>query len=222
MCHILIIAKPNIGFASSPFERCNIYFRPQIILETGYEDLKYDHTKSTDQLMQISGREREVWGLTTLQHKSSSKISFEYIKHRNGHCLSPKKVTIYIGIADPTIYIFKDLNVGSCHYNLVRRHEEAHMQINIRIFEHFLKIVPQALRKVSQDIKPIYIKDWSSKAEVDAAASQISEEYSYILKDFLRQLKDERSIEHFKLDSEDGQHVESQICKSEGFLLYKH
>lgn len=210
---ILTIVKSSSGFANDNYERCNITPRPKIIFKTSYGKLKYDHTKSDKELEQMTGK--RISGLASLQYKSSTQVLFEIREYKSGFCVVPKEANIYVGIIEPVIYVSNELKAGDCDYNVVLRHEEAHMQINIRTFEHFLKVAPKALKKVTQDIKPIYAKN---KEAAQRAADYINYEYSVIIENFTQQLQDETDIEHEKLDGARGRHLESQICKKDVLL----
>ncbi|MDR1694230.1 MAG: hypothetical protein LBR70_03445 [Lactobacillaceae bacterium] len=207
---ILLIVNSSESFANTTFERCNISVNPKIIFKSSYGKLKYDYTKSNKELQKMSGK--KIWGLASVKYKSSSKSTYSLRERNGGECLVPKEIEIYIGMTTPTIYVSNDLESGSCNFNLVLRHEETHMQINVRTFEHFLRVVPPNLKKAYKDIKPILVKK-SSKYTMQEAVDQQTQEYNYIVQNFTQQLQDETDIEHEKLDGDKGREIENKVCK---------
>lgn len=206
---ILFIVNPFNGFAKASFERCeNITPQPKIKLSGSFGRLSYDNDLNYKELEAKVGR--PIAGLSSLKHSSSSRVSFELKEQGNGMCVVPSEVDIYIGIITPVIYVAKELRPGECEYNLVLRHEQAHMQINIRTYNHFIKVVRKGFEEVSKNIKPVYV---TSQAETKSATLLIAEEYNAVVLNFVEQLKSETDEEHQKLDGKKGQNLENTICR---------
>lgn len=206
------IATTNV-FANgrSNFKRCNIKTTPKISITSSYGVLKYDYTKNTKEITKISGfLNKTTVGLAKHSYTQEVGITSKTVKTKNGYCVIPTNVSVYIGISDPTIYVTRDYDRNSCDFVSTLRHEETHMQINIRIFEHFLNVLPDAMEKISQDIKPVFIK---SEKDALEAREQIKDEYVEIVNNFINQMQKERNKEHEKLDGPRGQKIDSKVCK---------
>lgn len=207
---IIIISIVSISdvFANDTLERCeNLRFKPKIHLKGSFGRLTYDNTLNYKQLK--AKVNRDIHGLASVRYDSHLRVDFELKEKGTGVCVVPKSVNVYVGIVKPTIYIAKELNPGECEYNLVLRHEQAHMQMNIRTYEHFLKVAPDALEEVARGIKPVYIR---SEKDFKKATELIAKEYNYVVVNFVDQLRSETDIEHEKLDGNTGQIVESTVC----------
>lgn len=78
-------------------------------------------------------------GLTKVRDGFDFNMTVGHIEISHGYsCLYPQEINAHLGYYVPTIYILKDLQKGTCLYEVALRHEKTHMQIYIEALDYFL------------------------------------------------------------------------------------
>lgn len=195
----------------------NIKSSPAIEFTTSYGKLKYDNSKNNQQITAIAGRygivERGLFasGLATVN--VNWEISINTLGKIMGDydiCVVPTSINVHIGFADPTIYISNQLEKNTCEYNVVKRHEQTHQQINKAALDYFLPLFQDAIRKIVANVKPHHVAHIS---EIDDATSKLTKTYNQKIAPLIEVFKNELLIEQGKLDNHNNYQFESKLCK---------
>ncbi len=190
--------------------------KPQIEFQTSYGKLRYEFGFSRDQIIDIAHRsgamESSIFlaGLATVKVEQHYRVATTSEILKDGTiCIFPSKITVYVGYKNPVIYIANDLKPGTCEYNQILRHEQAHQQINIAVLKYFIPIFKESAAKIASDIKPIKIK----RAKQSKGTAKIFlNSFEKKFKPLVNIMEEERGIEQGKLDNDYNYGKEAQIC----------
>ncbi len=128
--------------------------------------------------------------------------------------MEPVKVTFFLGYENPRIYVSRNLPKGSCDFELVKRHEQTHQQINTATLEYFIPMFNDASKIIAKSLKPIKIKNVATQAQ--AATQYLSNEFNMLMTPQIEILKRELQIENGKLDNSLNYSVEAMVCHEKG------
>lgn len=189
----------------------------KIRFTTSYGKLIYDRSKSKDELSIMAQRagifEKGIFaaGLALVNIDSEYELNtVTQPLEGGGHCLIPYQLNVHIGYSQPIIYLAKELEQGSCTYNLVLRHEQVHQQINKQALEYFVPRIYQDIKEQTTQIKPIYIAPQSSE---DKAAQELTKKYHQIITPLVDNFRNQILAEQSKLDNQQQYQREGDICR---------
>ena len=196
--------------------------KPEVTIEVSYGALKYDFSKNNKTLTRMHIRNyggtvlpgKQVHGLAS--YDLVTEISFQLQKSsfsNKATCVYPLYVTLKIGVQNPTIYISRNLQKGSCSYQVALRHEQTHQQINAEIFESFLPKIEQTFLNIVSQYALL-----SSEADIDLTQAQktLQSKYLEALNPVIEEIKSTIKQEQSKLDSIENYNYEESICKGKG------
>ena len=199
--------------------------KPNIKAKSSYGYLQYNFDKDEDFLRKKTSElynerglklpdDHKVLGLTVVRLGFELDVGVGMISVSNDkYCLYPTDINAYIGYSAPIIYILKDLQKGSCKYDVALKHEKTHMEIYINALDYFLPkfkdTVENLLYKVGVKIidKP---KDDQSRLIV---AKKFSEVYHNYVKKQVDEWWNILSVEQGKLDTMENYDLENRICR---------
>lgn len=127
----------------------------------------------------------------------------------NTSCVYPAEVTLTLDIKNPTIYIAKDLEAGSCPYNIAMRHEQTHQQINIQVLEHYLPLIQARFIEV---IKNDSLISQPFDINMTLAQETFKRRYLAAIQPLLDEMHAEIAAEQAKLDSTENYDYEQSLC----------
>ena len=190
---------------------------PEIEFYTSYGKLKYDHTKNTQEITLMAKKantlEKGLFasGLTSISINMDISInSISKISGEDKFCVYPKDLSLSIYFSNPTIYISNQLKPNTCEYNVVLRHEQAHVQINKHVLDYFLPLLKKATIEIFKSIKP---KQISNLSLIDKASADITAEFNKKISPLYNYFKQQIITEQQKLDNENNYQYESQLCQ---------
>lgn len=190
---------------------------PEIEFTTSYGKLRYsseyDNRRLTEvaALYGISEKGLFASGLSTVN--INWEISTDTLGQLNADgsvCVVPAKVNFYLGFSDPVIYISNELQPESCEYNVVKRHEQTHQQINKTALDYFLPLFRDALHKIIAAVPPEQVNHIS---QIDNATTRLTAEYNRRLAPLIDVFKEELLLEQSKLDNRDNYLHEKNLCR---------
>ena len=211
----IIIQFSNIsnGFAN---DCSDIKVSANIKFSTSYGKLKYDFTKTTQQITFLAKQqgiaEKGLFasGLATIDvNWEISTSSLGNIMNNSEICVIPTNIDIYIGFTNPIIYISNRLKPHSCKYNLVLRHEQTHQQINKTALDYFIPIFKKEIYEIITNTAPIKV---SNSTQINAATNELTQIYSMKISPIIKEFKKELLTEQSKLDNHKNYEYESTIC----------
>lgn len=184
---------------------------------TSYGKLNYDKSYPRENLTQL-GKNMGMFeegdlasGLALVDVASEYELSTSSRKMiNNAVCIIPQELSVYIGFQNPVIYLAQDLEPDSCLYNLVMRHEQIHQQINVNALEYFIPMIYQRVKKLSQQMKPMYVL---SEQQIKSGTREMTDYYAKQINSLVEEFKQEILIEQRKLDNRDQYNMESDICR---------
>ena len=191
---------------------------PEISFSTSYGKLVYDFSKNTRQISAIAKKigkqESETFatGLATVSVDNEYIVgTIAYPLQKGGYCVFPQKIEVFVGFADPMIYISRELKKNSCHYNLVMLHEQTHQRINIAALDYFIPYFQKAAEKISKKILPLQVEN---QQQIDVVTNQMTQDFTDRFDKVLDIFKKELAVEQGKLDNKINYSLEDDLCKN--------
>ncbi|MDD4557146.1 MAG: hypothetical protein PHE89_07505 [Alphaproteobacteria bacterium] len=195
------------AFAADDLPRCPTFSNPKIEFYSSLGELKYDFSKNKEELRILNGT--PVYGFAQRRFGSSYRYKLHYNRFGKGGCVAPERIMVFMGIAQPIIYVANEYKQGECIHNFILRHEQAHMQISVRMLSQFMKVAPEMFTYAIRSIKPIYVKNQS---ETDAAGKVLAKEYARIIKQMRDVLQEETDLEQDKIDVDELTSLKFEVC----------
>ncbi len=194
----------------------NIPINPVIEFYSSYGNLSYDLSKNNSEITAIANQygimEKGIFasGLATInvEWEISADTVGRMISNYN-ICVIPEKIKVYVGFANPKIYISKDIQNNRCKMEVVSRHEQTHQQINKTALDYFLPLFQNAFYKIVKTVKPIHVNNIS---DVDKASTKLTKEYNKKFSPLIAFFEKEMLNEQKKLDNTNNYLHEQQLC----------
>lgn len=190
--------------------------QPTVKMKTSYGHLHYDFDTSRQGIIRLAhqvgtSEHEDIAGLAIVSIVQNYVIVFiQKIMPDGSICSIPAHVDIFLGYRNPKIYIADDLKMGSCEYNMVLRHEQAHQQINISALNYFLPRLKKGAEKIAASLTPLPAKSMKSVEQVNA---RLSKEFGKKFDRLINVFKKELRLEQSKLDNVHNYRMEGTICK---------
>lgn len=216
---IFIIFSLPFSAAQSSDDVCRQLMRPaKVKIDVSYGKLRYDFTKNYRSLTRLHIRQygnniatgKKVTGMaandliwTMNLHLQKNSLP------DNTSCIYPTDVNLILNIKNPTIYIAKELEEGSCRYNIAMRHEQTHQQINIQVLEHYLPLIKNRLIEV---IKNNSLISQPYDVNLSLAQETFKRKYLAAIQPLLDEMQAEITAEQAKLDSPENYEYEESLC----------
>lgn len=192
---------------------------PKLTVHVSYGKLTYNHDLGHRALARLHARQygknigpnTQLQGLATSQY--AYKTAFTAVKHElnNGvFCVYPQDVHLYLSIDDPVIYVAKELQVGSCQYELALRHEQTHQQITLEVFEHYLPLIQQ---RFIETIKQNGLLSGKGKINTTYASETIKDRLTNVMTPLFDELQKTNLSEQIKLDNPQNYNFEQSLCR---------
>ena len=119
-------------------------------------------------------------------------------------------LNVYIGFSRPIIYLAKELQPGTCSYNLVLRHEQVHQQINVQALQYFIPMIRRELSAAAAKIPAVYVGPLETE---DKALEQLNRRYAEIITPQVNRLRSQILAEQRKLDNSRNYKMEGDVCR---------
>lgn len=216
---IFIIFSLPFSAAQSSDDVCRQLMRPaKVKIDVSYGKLRYDFTKNYRSLTRLHIRQygnniatgKKVTGMaandliwTMNLHLQKNSLP------DNTSCIYPTDVNLILNIKNPTIYIAKELEEGSCRYNIAMRHEQTHQQINIQVLEHYLPLIKNRLIEI---IKNNSLISQPYDVNLSLAQETFKRKYLAAIQPLLDEMQAEITAEQAKLDSPENYEYEESLC----------
>lgn len=224
---ILSFFVPSIVWAEDKLavykqECLDFISRPKVEVYGAYGKLEYNYEKNSDYLTseqikkvkeysQQTSPEMKVLGWTQMQSKFDLKANFVRLALSNGYnCFYPESLEISIEYDNPTIYIAKELEVGTCLYDTTLRHERTHAQIYIEALDYFL---PRLKQYADALFDSVGIKIIAKGESLDNAMVELSEAYRNAIQKRVDSWYRAIETEQLKMDTLEQYTLESNLCR---------
>ena len=203
---------------SEAYSQCSdIFFSPEIDIKYSYGKLKYDYSKDKEEITKLANNtgilEKGIFALGLSSIDINFDIKTENVTDfidKNSFCVYPQKIIISIYFKNPTIYISNQLKKESCEYNLVKRHEQTHIQINKAALDYYLPLFYRGAEKIANNISPINV---SALSDINKASDQIAEQFNQKFYIIFNYVKQQILEEQQKLDNQNNYQYENKLCQ---------
>lgn len=145
----LLLTEVNSGAV-----RCSRQPPPPIRVIPSLGQIQHDHTLSQSDLTKkeidtenpYGGRRTHVGGLMSGEIRVEHKVGFvqEVYEQIRQVCVHFDAITVNMEI-NPTIYIAREYQAGSCRYNAIYEHEEKHVEADRLVVNKYARRIGEAL-----------------------------------------------------------------------------
>ncbi len=195
----------------------SLQITPEIELTSSFGKLTGIYDKNKEEISalaeQLNSIEHGLFasGLSTVNIDFDVSLEAEAVKvDEKTYCIIPAKIKLFLGLTNPTIYLSKELQAGSCEYNVVLYHEQVHHQINVATLEYYLPLFKDAAEKLSKKIPPMKTGTLDNNKE---KISQMTVEFNQKLLPLVNYIKKEIIKQQQRLDNPQNYKFESKLCQ---------
>lgn len=210
----LLFLHPHRALSASPCDA--IDYAPKLVFSTSYGRLVYDDSKGLDDLTRLGSQfgtvEQGLFaaGLATVKVGWEIEVTSMVSKQDNIICVLPATIEVFIGYENPVIYLSRELQPGTCEYNVVVRHEQTHQQINKTALEYYIPELKYRISAMTRDIRPIQVKRLTDTKQ---ATAQLTQQYIERIHPLVEAFKQVLQKEQGKLDNHTNYKLEGDLCK---------
>ncbi|WP_169567241.1 hypothetical protein [Sneathiella limimaris] len=204
------VSRANVDFCKETSFRPNVSFKHENV------QTQLIRSKSPRQITQLSANrldyqhsdETVLLGLALTEVAHPIRIETRSQQIGNKHCVWLVNVEMTFGQRRSEVYVANKYKAGSCPFRAILRHENQHMDINLKVQTKYAAKIEQALHNMALALKPFYTT--SPKKAPQLFGSQIQAN----LKPYLEAFYEERQRENAKIDTARSyQNVRSQCAK---------
>lgn len=119
---------------------------PQINVLFEFEDVKFNHTTSIQNLTEENSKKysehSHTMGLSKTSLTQNIKLNYLTEKTNFQECTQLKKIDIILGLKNRIVYVAKEIPQNTCFFNEVLNHEKKHVQADeyaLQINENYIK-----------------------------------------------------------------------------------
>lgn len=144
---VLVLSVPALAHAACP--RVSDAAISVQIVDPGP---RVTSSKSLDQINVMAGSHGlkrngfKVLGMTGIKLETGVKVQFQGQPMGGAICVHVNRVEAQFGLKDHTVHVPREYAQGSCHYNVVMRHEMAHVDVNRRTVRKYADILKHEMR----------------------------------------------------------------------------
>lgn len=203
-------------------DKCNQLYKqnpPQVTITYNYGQLKYDNSKSTEELNDIFNKinagshAKNIHGLTDMSPHLTTMTEVQQVQLEDGAvCFLPHILEIKMWY-EPTVYISQSLQNGTCRYNITVRHELTHLDLGHHALYVFAKSLKKSVPHILSSVPPQVQK--SSSADGNAVVNQMTNTYQE--KVMVQFNKFKKLLEEYNhvIDTKDNYIQEGKLCPTD-------
>lgn len=209
----------SLRFAKQACKKELLNNPPQIEIKYNYGELKINHEKTAEQLVEMMDEmyplkvTHKLNGLTSLSPYTIVESNIAGTGVSGYRCYYPQKVSVIIGY-EPTVYISNDLKKDTCRYDVTMRHEQTHLDIGYLSLNKFLQTVKEEFPKIVDKVG-VKVLPASSKITADEASTELNDKYRQRMGKLFDLFVKYMTNQQMKIDSVAGYEFESSLCKSD-------
>lgn len=144
---VLVFAAPALAWAACPQV-------PDAAISVQIQDPgpRVTSTQSLDQINVMAGSHGlrrdgfKVLGMTSIKLDSGVKVQYQGRPMGGVICVSVNRVDVQFGLKDHAVHVPREYARGSCHFNVVMRHEMAHVDVNRRTVRKYADVLKHEMR----------------------------------------------------------------------------
>lgn len=179
---------------------------PEIVINYNYGELIFNHELTAEEIKKLYGKNNKAkddtlyYGLTLMKFYQSIDIEHNIEKYEKSNfvCMFPQTIRIYVGFTNPTIYIDKNLENGSCVQQKTLRHELNHLD-NAHTFLNALVLALKThISEIIMNTGPVFNED--------------KKLYFSQITDFINVYNEKWQQNENLTDNDENYHEEAKIC----------
>lgn len=145
------------------------------------------------------GQISHTFGLAHREFQLDQRVEYKLMTYpRTGEvCLWIDKLDIDVSLK-PTIYIAREYDQGSCHFNHVLAHEQEHLRVDREVTSKYLGIIQNKLNAFLQKNR---IYGPMRRNLQNALASRMQRDVSNLINDIVKDMEKERAVKQGAIDS---------------------
>jgi len=146
----LLLAGPQMAQAAT----CPAVAAPAVSVRVVDPGPRVSSTKSLAQINSMAGSHGltktgfKVFGITEIKIDSGVSVRFKGQRNSSGLCVHVSKVDVRFGLKTHAVHVPREYARGSCQFNVVMRHEMAHVNVNRRTVRKYADILKNEMRSL--------------------------------------------------------------------------
>lgn len=150
---VLLVAAPLEALAATPVV-CPQVAAPAVSVRVVDPGLSISSTKSLAQINTMAGSHGlakagfKVLGMTEIKIDSGVSVRFQGQRNTSGLCVHVSKVDVRFGLKTHAVHVPREYARGSCQFNVVMRHEMAHVNVNRSTVRKYADILKNEMRSL--------------------------------------------------------------------------
>ena len=201
--------------------KCQAKAPPKINVVPSNSKVKYDFTKTKEQLNQVDvdtispygpNHKTYVSGLMSGSIQVKSQIGFiqETYDRLGVGCAYLKSIDVEIHI-DPTIFVASEYPKGSCMHNAVLTHEYKHVREDQLIVNKYANVIGKALASIVEARGPSFGP--YEVAKIPVVQENVQKSFGEVLKRYNQQMNEERQHRQQGIDTLEEYQSIGKECK---------
>lgn len=186
---------------------------PQISVRIDDPGARVTSTKSLRQINALAGshglarKGTVVLGMTEI--KLSSGVKVRYVGSRSGQstCVSVAKMEINFGLKQHKVHLPREYKRGSCQFNVVLRHEMAHVDVNRRSVRKYATALKNEMRSALRRGGAVAASSMIKGQNIQAVRIQ------KVIDDNVSRFNEEVTKLHDAIDAPGGKYAAAGKCK---------
>lgn len=171
-------------------------------------------TKSLDQINAMAGSHgltrqgSRVLGLTEIDLDSAVNVRFKGERAGAGMCVSVSRVEVKFGLKKHYVHVPREYPRGTCQFNVVMRHEMAHVDVNRRTVRKYAQVLKNEVRSV--------LRQTGAHAAHTMVAGQRSQAavLQKVIDDVSTRFRAELEKLHAQIDAPNSRYMSLNKCRS--------
>jgi hypothetical protein len=155
------------------------------------------------------GEHDQALGLYKNELRTALRVDYAVTTRGDMSCVALREVTVEAEYSDRRIYLARELQPGTCQYDVTLAHEHQHARIDDTVFGRELPKLKQALARAAEEVGvtgPIRPRD------VESYRGDINERLERIFQRELNRIGQIRRREQSQIDTPESYRRESERC----------
>jgi len=186
---------------------------PQISVRINDPGARVTSTKSLSQINTLAGSHGmarkgfRVLGITEIKLDSGVKVRYVGSRAGQSTCVSVSKMEISFGLKQHKVHLPREYKRGSCQFNVVLRHEMAHVDVNRRTIRKYATLLKNEMRSALRRAGAVAASSMIKGQNIKAVQIQ------KLIDDNVARFNEEVTKLHDAIDAPGGKYAAAGKCK---------
>lgn len=192
---------------------CPSVAAPQISVRINDPGAQVTSTKSLRQINTLAGshgltrKGGMILGVTEVKLRSGVKVSYVGAPVGKATCVSVSKMEINFGLKNHRVHLPREYARGSCQFNVVLRHEMAHVDVNRRSVKKYAMMLKNEMRSVLRRAGAVSASSMAKGQNIQAVQIQ------KVIDDNVSRFNEEVTQLHAAIDTPNSKYAAAGKCK---------